>query len=142
MRDAAWARVLQNGSPSIALVSGAFRGSAPASYAGAWDRRASAHIGRIRRTQAAGVQCGGQSVKYPSLRDPGPHGPGQAGGRVASFLTQIFGSRNQRLIRRYGKVVRRINELEEDVKALSDADLAAKTDEFRKRLADGQTLDD
>ncbi|HLT90649.1 MAG TPA: preprotein translocase subunit SecA [Woeseiaceae bacterium] len=61
---------------------------------------------------------------------------------MASFLTQIFGSRNQRLIRRYGKVVQRINALEESIKALSDADLAAKTDEFRKRLADGQTLDD
>ena len=61
---------------------------------------------------------------------------------MANFLTRIFGSRNQRLLRQYSKVVKRINSLEEGLQALSDADLRAKTDEFRKRYAAGETLDE
>jgi preprotein translocase subunit SecA len=61
---------------------------------------------------------------------------------VASFLTRIFGSRNQRLIRQYGKAVSRINELEEGIKGLADAELTARTAELRGRLAQGATLDD
>ncbi len=61
---------------------------------------------------------------------------------MANFLTRIFGSRNQRLLRQYGKIVKRINALEEGLQALSDEELRAKTDEFRKRYQDGETLDD
>ncbi|MDJ0700078.1 MAG: preprotein translocase subunit SecA [Woeseiaceae bacterium] len=61
---------------------------------------------------------------------------------MAGFLTKIFGSRNQRLLRQYGKIVKQINDLEEGLQALSDDDLRAKSDEFKKRLADGATLDD
>jgi preprotein translocase subunit SecA len=61
---------------------------------------------------------------------------------VANFLTRLFGSRNQRLIRQYGKVVSRINELEEGLKGLNDAELTARTGEFRERLAQGATIDD
>ncbi len=61
---------------------------------------------------------------------------------MANFLTRIFGSRNQRLVRQYSKVANRINELEADLKNHSDAYLAAKTDQFRSRLAAGETLDD
>ena len=61
---------------------------------------------------------------------------------MANFITRLFGSRNQRMIRQYSKVVRRINAMEDDLKALSDEELAAKTPEFRQRLADGATLDD
>ncbi len=61
---------------------------------------------------------------------------------MASFLTRIFGSRNQRLLRQYGKVVNRINAMEDGIKALSDEELRAKTGEFRKRYSDGETLDD
>ena len=61
---------------------------------------------------------------------------------MANFLTRIFGSRNQRLVRQYAKSVRTINALEESVQALSDAALKAKTDEFKKRYADGgETLE-
>jgi preprotein translocase subunit SecA len=59
---------------------------------------------------------------------------------VANFLTRIFGSRNQRLLRQYAKIVKRINALEEGLQARSDAELCAKTDEFRQRYADGETL--
>ncbi|MFC4933440.1 preprotein translocase subunit SecA [Massilia sp. GCM10023247] len=59
-----------------------------------------------------------------------------------SLLTQIFGSRNQRLLKQYQKTVRQINALEPQMEALSDADLQAKTPEFKARLAKGETLDD
>ena len=61
---------------------------------------------------------------------------------MANFLTRIFGSRNQRLLRNYSKIVRRINSFEEGLKALDDSALRAKSDEFRKRFADGDSLQD
>jgi len=61
---------------------------------------------------------------------------------VANFLTRIFGSRNQRLLRQYSKSVGRINGLEPELEKLSDEQLAAKTEEFRGRFEKGETLDD
>ncbi len=58
-----------------------------------------------------------------------------------NILKTIFGSRNDRVLRRMRKVADRINALEPGIAALSDADLRAKTDEFRNRLAQGETLD-
>lgn len=60
---------------------------------------------------------------------------------MASFLTKIFGSRNDRLIKQYRRKVAAINKLEPEMKALSDEQLKAKTAEFRQRLADGASLD-
>ncbi|MDR2240243.1 MAG: preprotein translocase subunit SecA [Zoogloeaceae bacterium] len=60
---------------------------------------------------------------------------------ISGFLKKIFGSRNDRLIRQYGQVVRAINALESATGALSDEQLRAKTDEFRQRLTAGATLD-
>ncbi len=58
------------------------------------------------------------------------------------MLKQIFGSANERYIKKLMKKVRQINALEPQTEALSDAQLKAKTDEFRDRLAKGETLDD
>jgi preprotein translocase subunit SecA len=58
------------------------------------------------------------------------------------MLTKIFGNKNQREIKRLNKVVNQINELEEDMQALSDEQLQAKTAEFKKRYQEGETLDD
>ncbi|MGB5063118.1 MAG: preprotein translocase subunit SecA, partial [Candidatus Competibacter sp.] len=58
-----------------------------------------------------------------------------------NILKTIFGSRNDRVIRRMRKEVERINALESGIAALSDADLRAKTDEFKSRLAQGEKLD-
>jgi preprotein translocase subunit SecA len=58
-----------------------------------------------------------------------------------NFLTQIFGSRNDRLIKQYRKTVVQINALEAEYEALSDEQLRAKTDEFRSRVAQGESLD-
>src|SRR4029079_9083616 len=55
---------------------------------------------------------------------------------ITNVLTKIFGSRNERLLKQYGRTVDRINALEAGIARLSDAELQAKTDEFRKRLAE------
>lgn len=59
-----------------------------------------------------------------------------------SLLTQIFGSRNQRLLKQYKKTVREINALEAGMEKLSDAELQAKTPAFKERIAKGEKLDD
>ena len=56
------------------------------------------------------------------------------------IFTRVFGSRNDRLIKRYRKVVEQINALEPTLAALSDAQLKDKTDEFRRRLDAGGEL--
>ncbi|MGL5043992.1 MAG: preprotein translocase subunit SecA [Plesiomonas sp.] len=61
---------------------------------------------------------------------------------LTKVLTKIFGSRNERTLRRLGKVVTQINALEEQFIALSDDELKAKTAEFRARLEQGEVLDD
>ncbi|MEY3612247.1 MAG: Protein translocase subunit SecA [Pseudomonadota bacterium] len=58
------------------------------------------------------------------------------------FLTKIFGSRNDRLLKQYRKTVERINALEAGLESLSDDELKAKTQYFRDRAAAGESLDD
>ncbi|MDD3353112.1 preprotein translocase subunit SecA [Zoogloea sp.] len=58
---------------------------------------------------------------------------------IAGLLKKIFGSRNDRLIRQYSQTVRAINALEPKIQALSDAELRGKTDEFRERIAKGES---
>ena len=60
---------------------------------------------------------------------------------ATNFLTQIFGSRNDRLLKQYRKTVDRINALEPEFEKLADDALRAKTEEFKSRLAKGETLD-
>lgn len=57
-----------------------------------------------------------------------------------SFLTKILGSRNQRLLKRYQKTVKRINDLEAEYEALSDEQLQGKTPEFKQRVENGESL--
>ncbi|MCG5500996.1 preprotein translocase subunit SecA [Ectothiorhodospira lacustris] len=61
---------------------------------------------------------------------------------VTSLVRKIFGSRNDRLVKRYGKQVGRINEQEADLKVLTDEQLRARTGGFRDRLGKGESLDD
>ena len=61
---------------------------------------------------------------------------------IQGFLTKIFGSRNERLLKTYRKSVAAINALEASIKPLTDEQLAAKTVEFRERIAGGETVDD
>lgn len=61
---------------------------------------------------------------------------------LGGLARKIFGSSNERRVRSYGPRVAAIGALEEKMKALSDAELAAKTEEFKAQLAAGKTLDD
>ncbi len=56
-------------------------------------------------------------------------------------LTSLFGSRNDRVLRQLSKSVARINALEPEFEKLSDAELRAKTDVFKQRIAAGESLD-
>ena len=60
---------------------------------------------------------------------------------LISTVKKIFGTRNDRELKRMRKVVARINALEEAMQALDDSALRAKTDEFRSRLSEGEKLD-
>ena len=60
----------------------------------------------------------------------------------ANIAKKVFGSRNDRLLKQYQKIVNKINALEQQIKALSDEALQAKTAEFKQRLSNGETLDD
>ncbi len=60
---------------------------------------------------------------------------------MISILTRIFGSRNERLLKQFGVVVRQINALEPAISGLSDDALKAKTAEFKGRVANGEALD-
>ncbi|NCC50377.1 MAG: hypothetical protein EOM20_04090, partial [Spartobacteria bacterium] len=58
------------------------------------------------------------------------------------ILKKIIGSKNDRDVKKLNPLVARINELEVGYQSLSEGELKAKTDEFRKRLESGETLDD
>jgi preprotein translocase subunit SecA len=61
---------------------------------------------------------------------------------IAAILRTLFGTKHERDVKRMQPVVAQINALEPEVQQLDDAGLAAKTDELRKRVADGEELDD
>ena len=59
-----------------------------------------------------------------------------------NFLSKLFGSSNQRKLKKYQPLVAEINALEPELEKLSDADLRARTERFRQEAADGKELDD
>lgn len=61
---------------------------------------------------------------------------------INRFITNVFGSRNQRVLNKHWKTVAQINALEPQMEALSDDALRAKTPEFRQRIQKGESLDD
>jgi preprotein translocase subunit SecA len=61
---------------------------------------------------------------------------------LLQYLTRLFGSRNERLVKGYGRLVREINAFEPRLEPLSDEALRAKTAEFRSQLAAGRSLDE
>jgi preprotein translocase subunit SecA len=60
---------------------------------------------------------------------------------IGNALTKIFGSKNDRTLKQIRPLVNRVNELEDTVTSLDDAQLAARTVEFRERLAKGESID-
>ena len=61
---------------------------------------------------------------------------------IGAVARKLFGSSNDRRIRAYRPCVEDINVLERELEALSDEALRARTDDFKKQLAEGTTLDD
>lgn len=61
---------------------------------------------------------------------------------IVSLLSKIFGSANERVVKKYLKVVEKINDLESTYEAMSDDELKAQTQKFKDRLINGETLDD
>ncbi|RDI26358.1 preprotein translocase subunit SecA [Pseudacidovorax intermedius] len=61
---------------------------------------------------------------------------------ATNFLTRLFGSRNDRLLKQYRKSAERVNALEPQFEKLDDDALRGKTQEFKERLAKGESLDD
>ncbi len=59
-----------------------------------------------------------------------------------TLASKVFGSSNERKLKKYGPIVAKINALEPEVVALSDDELRARTEAFRKRLREGTDLDD
>src|SRR4029077_10623610 len=95
-----------------------------------------AFLAVIRSMREAAVKAG------PAKRPVGdPSFPNRRRPMLNRFLTSIFGSRNERVLRQLGKVVTQINALEPKFQAMSDAELRAQTDEFRDRLKNGAKLD-
>ena len=60
---------------------------------------------------------------------------------LPKLLTSIFGSRNERLLKEYRRTVAKINAMEPTYEALSDEQLRGKTEEFKQRIAQGESLD-
>ena len=61
---------------------------------------------------------------------------------MKGFFTKIFGSRNDRLLSDFSKIVTQINALESEMQSLSDADLQLKTEEFKSEYLDSPNLDE
>ena len=61
---------------------------------------------------------------------------------ILNFLTKVFGSKNERELKRLVPLVEQINALEPEVQAMSDETLKAQTPRFKERLANGEPLDD
>lgn len=60
---------------------------------------------------------------------------------IKKIFKNILGTRNERILKTFRKKIQKINALESDLQQLSDEQLRAKTDAFKQRLADGETLD-
>ena len=63
-------------------------------------------------------------------------------GILMGWFKKLFGSKNERYLKTLTPIVQQINDLEPQIKAMSDEELKAQTSKFRARLAEGATLDD
>src|SRR3954447_10449803 len=61
---------------------------------------------------------------------------------IDTLLAKVFGTKNEREVKAMGPIIAGINALEPQLQQLSDEELAGKTQEFKQRLANGETLDD
>jgi len=60
---------------------------------------------------------------------------------LSTLFKKLFGSRNERLVKQYAQIVQQVNAFESQIQALSDDQLRAKTEEFKQRYQNGETLE-
>ena len=114
-------------------------------------KRAQAHRRKVCQTRVLKfpIRISPYGLKSPRFSEPGRSlalppvrsRDADTDPMTTGFLQKIFGSRNQRLVKQYQKTVSAINALEPTVEKYSDDQLRAKTDEFRQRVAGGESLD-
>lgn len=75
-------------------------------------------------------------MRYTQLHNVNPDGT------MFEFFRKLFGSSQERKVRKYRKIVQQVNEWAEKMRSLSDAEIKNKTAEFKERIAKGETLDD
>src|SRR5690606_15701053 len=101
--------------------------------------------GRHHGTMRVAIEKGATCALFHCRRahpGPGPVPVTVSGTPMLNrLLTSVFGSRNDRFVKQLGGIVKKINALEPQMQALSDAELQPKTPEFRERVAKGETLD-
>jgi preprotein translocase subunit SecA len=61
---------------------------------------------------------------------------------ILNFFTKVFGSSNDRILKKLDPIIQHINDLEPEIKLLSDSDMVGKTQEYKQRVANGEPLDD
>ena len=61
---------------------------------------------------------------------------------INQFLLKVFGSQNERTLKRFSPMIAAVNHLEGQIKALTDTEMAAQTEKLKKRFQSGATLDD
>jgi len=61
---------------------------------------------------------------------------------IGTILSKVFGTKNERELKRVWPIVERVNDLESDIAALSDSQLKDRTEEFKQRIESGEILDD
>ena len=61
---------------------------------------------------------------------------------ITGLVKKIFGSRNDRVVKKLRKIATKVNSLEDEIKTLNDADFPQKTEQLKERLKQGETLDD
>lgn len=80
-------------------------------------------------------------MPYPWGKDWTTDFIGKSRDMLTGLFKKVFGSKNDRELKRMGKIVKAINALEVDLEKLTDEELKAKTIEFRQRIEEGATLD-
>ncbi|MEX1313627.1 MAG: preprotein translocase subunit SecA [Desulfotignum sp.] len=61
---------------------------------------------------------------------------------ILNFFTKVFGSSNDRILKKLDPIIQHINDLEPEMQLLSDSDMVGKTQEYKQRVANGEPLDD
>src|SRR5437660_9303717 len=105
-------------------------------------RSAEAHpasSGRVHGQRAFASAAGACGIRH--ARPGKPDDPRGARQQVPAIIDSVLRAGEGKTLRKLKRIADQVNSIEEDIKALSDAELRAMTDEFRQRYAEGESLD-